>query len=331
MVGGAGEEFRPGEAPLKAVAPEEVARRVIDDADVRRTVGFLASDAMRGRDTPSPELERAAAWIAERFAVAGLDPAGDDGGFIQFWPYDPSATNGADRRPVQVPNVVAVLPGSEGARTGEYVIVTAHFDHVGVGAPSEEGDSIYNGADDNASGTAALLEVAEAFGALPSRPARPVLFLATSGEEKGLLGATWFAGNPTVFLSDAVALLNMDMVGRNSPDSVGIVGYDYSTLGPLIARTLEDNPWLGLTLDPEPVPGENLFARSDHYPFARRGIPAVALTSGLHEDYHRPGDEPSELDAEKVARVARLAFLVAYQLALGADAEWTPEGRGAVR
>ena len=335
LVSGGGDEFRDSDATARTVLPDEVARRVIDPREIRRHVAYLASDEMRGRNTPSPELERAASWIAEQFGLAGLEPAGQDGGFIQFWPYERNGlANGAapaTTRPVQVPNVVGIVPGSDAARAGEYVILTAHFDHVGVGTPDEDGDSVFNGADDNASGTAALLEIAQAFGSLVVRPARPVLFLATSGEEKGLLGASWFATNPTVFLSDAVAVLNMDMVGRNSPDSVGLVGHDYSSLGPLLVRIAADSRHLRLSVDTDPAPGENLFPRSDHYPFARTGIPAIAVTSALHEHYHHLDDEPALIDIDKAARVARLIFLAAYALAQGEDAAWTEEGRRAVR
>lgn len=336
MVRGGGDEFRDAGAPIRTVSPDEVARRSIDPREIRRHVRYLASDEMRGRDTPSPELERAASWIAEKFAAAGLEPAGQDGGFIQFWPYERSGPTGEDAAPatnaaVQVPNVAGIVPGSDAARAGEYVILTAHFDHIGLGTPTEDGDSVYNGADDNASGTAALLEIARAFGSLAVRPARPVLFLATSGEEKGLLGATWFASNPTVFLSDAVAVLNMDMVGRNSADSIGLVGHDYSSLGPLLVRIAAESRHLALSVDTDPAPGEDLFTRSDHYPFARTGIPAIAVTSALHEHYHHPDDEAALIDIDKAARVARLIFLAAYELATGEDATWTEEGRRAVR
>lgn len=323
MVSGGGDEFATGEAESVAVSAAEVARRIIDARDIRNSIGFLASDEMRGRDTPSPELDRAAAWIAERFGAAGLDPAGQDGGFIQFWPYE--------REGVQVPNVVAILAGSDARRAGEYVILVAHFDHLGVGAPTEGGDSVYNGADDNASGTAALIALARAFGALPARTERPVLFLATSGQEKGLLGATWFADNSTMFLTDAVAVLDIHMIGRNSPDSVGVAGHDYSNLGPLLARVAAESPDLGLTLDTDPAPGQDPFARGDQWLFARRGIPAVAITSGPHEDHHQPTDEVRHIDTDKAARVARLVFLAAYELAMGAEVEWTDAGRRAVR
>ncbi|HUE77514.1 MAG TPA: M28 family peptidase [Longimicrobiales bacterium] len=321
-VGGGDGEFTRGEGPAPVMEPDQVGRRVIDARDIRSSIAYLASDEMRGRDTPSPELERAAAWIAERFSAAGLEPAGQDGGFIQFWPYEPED--------VLVANVVALLLGTDAGRTGEYVILTAHFDHLGVGTPAEDGDSIYNGADDNASGTAALLELAEAFGALPGRPARPVLFLATSGKEKGLLGATWFADNPNVFLDDAVAVLNLDMIGRNSPDTVGVVGHDYSTLGPLLGRIARATRDLGLTLDTDPASGQDLFTRGDHYPFARLGIPAITITSAPHDDHHRPTDEVDRIDADKAARIARLVFLAAFVLAMGEEVAWTEAGRRAV-
>ena len=321
MVGSGGDEFRDEDAEVRTVTARGVAARVIDARDIRGHVGFLASDQMLGRDTPSPELERAASWIAARFAELGLVAAGQDGGYVHFWEYGDA----------QVPNVVGLVPGGDGARAGEYVVITAHFDHVGVGRPDDRGDSIYNGADDNASGVSAMLEIAEAFAALPARVARPVLFVATSGEEKGLRGARAFVADPTVFLSDAVAVLNLDMVGRNSPDSVGLVGHDYSTLGPLLLRAAAEHEALGLSIDLDPAPGQDLFARSDHYAFAARGIPAIAVTSGLHEHYHRPGDEPARIDADKVARVARLVFLAAHRLAAGEDAEWTEAGRRALQ
>ena len=320
LVSGGGDEFRDAGARAATVSPDDLARRSIDPREIRRHVAYLASDEMRGRDTPGPELERAASWIAERFAAAGLEPAGQDGGFIQFWPYERAG------EPVQVPNVVGIVPGSDAARAGEYVILLAHFDHLGVGTGNEDGDSIYNGADDNASGTAALLELARAFGSLAIRPARPILFLATSGGEKGRLGAAWFASHPTVFLSGAVAVLNMDMVGRNSPDSVGLVGHDDSPLGPLLVRIAAESRHLGLAIDTDLAAAEDLVARGDHVPFARDGIPAIAVTSGLHEHHHHPDDEAGRIDTAKAARVARLVFLAAHHLATGTDAAWTDQG-----
>src|SRR5690606_4787139 len=125
-----------------------------------------------------------------------------------------------------------------------YVVVTGHFDHVGVGQPNETGDSIYNGADDDASGTAAVLEIAEAMAALPEAPARSVLFLTVSGEEKGLLGSMAFAENPTVPIDAIVANVNMDMIGRNAPDTVIGIGQEYSTLEGMLQRISSERPEL---------------------------------------------------------------------------------------
>jgi Zn-dependent M28 family amino/carboxypeptidase len=228
---------------------------------------------------------------------------------------------------VDVPNVVALLPGSDSLLSREYIVFSAHIDHVGVGAPDADGDSIYNGADDDASGTAAVLEIAQAFAALDRRPARSLLFLLVSGEEQGLLGSDYFAENPTVPLSQVVANINIDMIGRNAPDTVVAIGQDYSSLGPSIQGIARAHPELGLTVAPDLWPEEQLFFRSDHFSFAVREVPAIFFTTGLHDDYHRPSDEPETIDYDKLTRVARLLFRFAHELATTATRpQWTPEG-----
>nr|NIP81684.1 M28 family peptidase [Gemmatimonadota bacterium]NIQ57166.1 M28 family peptidase [Gemmatimonadota bacterium]NIU77341.1 M28 family peptidase [Gammaproteobacteria bacterium]NIX46599.1 M28 family peptidase [Gemmatimonadota bacterium]NIY10923.1 M28 family peptidase [Gemmatimonadota bacterium] len=162
---------------LVGLAMDDAAAR-ITATDIGAHVGALAHDSMKGRRTGRPEIEAAAAYIAGALADAGLEPAGREG-YLDRWTFD--AGPGADSLASRPPNVVALLPGSDPALAGTFVVVTAHFDHVGVGPPDETGDSIYNGADDNASGTAALLEVAEALASLPAPPRRSVLFLAVSG------------------------------------------------------------------------------------------------------------------------------------------------------
>jgi Zn-dependent M28 family amino/carboxypeptidase len=208
------------------------------------------------------------------------------------------------------------------------VVLTAHFDHVGVSAPDASGDSIYNGADDNASGTAGLLGIAEAFAALPEPPARSVLFLAVSGEEKGLLGSMHFAANPTIPGEGIVANLNMDMIGRNAPDTLIAIGQEYSTFEQVLNEVLAAHPDLGLTVIRDPYPEEGLFFRSDQLSFIQRGVPSLFFFTGLHEDYHQPSDVLERIDADKVARVSRLGFLVAHRVATSREApEWTEEGR----
>jgi Zn-dependent M28 family amino/carboxypeptidase len=201
-------------------------------------------------------------------------------------------------------------------------------EHVGIGAPDAAGDSIYNGADDNASGTAGVLEVAEAFASLPEAPARSVIFLAVSGEEKGLLGAMAYVEDPPLIdTEDVVANVNLDMISRLAPDTIIGIGQEYSTLQTVLDQIQEHHPELGLSVILDPVPEERYFFRSDQLPFIQAGIPAVFFTTADHEDYHQPSDEAWKVDNDKAARVSRLAFLLAYHVAQDPTApEWTEEG-----
>jgi hypothetical protein len=229
------------------------------------------------------------------------------------------------------PNVVAVVRGSDPVLRDEYVVLSAHLDHVGVGRPVD-GDSIYNGADDNASGSAALLEIAQALSSDPARPRRSVIILHVSGEEKGLLGSRWFAENPTVPIESIVANVNIDMIGRNAPDSVVVIGKDYSSLGPLVEAIAARHPELGMTVADDLWPEQRFFFRSDHFNFARREIPALFFFTGVHEDYHRPGDTVDRIDAEKTARITRLIYHLVREIADDPRRpEWVPEGLEEVR
>jgi Zn-dependent M28 family amino/carboxypeptidase len=197
-----------------------------------------------------------------------------------------------------------------------------------VGAADESGDSIFNGADDNASGTAAVLEIAEAFGALGVAPARSVVFLLVSGEEKGLLGSRAWVENPTVSIGGIVANINLDMVGRNHPDTVIGIGQEYSTLETVLADIAASRPDVGLEVILDPKPEEMYFFRSDQLPFIQRDIPAVFFTTGDHDNYHEPSDEARLIDNDKAARVARLGFYLAHAIATTPTAPaWTEEGR----
>ncbi|HEX6369668.1 MAG TPA: M28 family metallopeptidase [Longimicrobium sp.] len=293
--------------------------------EMREHVAYLASDALRGRDTPSPGLDSAAAYLAREFARIGLQGGAGEGGFIQRYPLRPGSR-------VIAPNVVAVFPGSDPTLRNEYVVFSAHMDHVGVGRPVR-GDSIYNGADDDASGTSALLEVAEAFAALETRPARSILFLGVSGEEKGLLGSAYFSDHPTVPIASIVANLNIDMIGRNERDNVAVIGKDYSSLGDVVQRAAAENRALvGLTAGDDVWPDEGFFFRSDHFNFARKEIPAIFFFAGPHEDYHEPSDEVERLDVDKAARVARLVFLTGHAVATNPQRpQWTEAGLREVR
>ncbi len=232
------------------------------------------------------------------------------------------------------PNVVAELPGSDGDLRDEYVVLTAHFDHVGVGRPVD-GDSIYNGADDNGSGTAALLEVSRALAALPpeARPRRTILFAHVSGEEKGLLGSEWWVDHPTRPIENVVANINIDMVGGDAhPDTLAVLGNEYSSLGPLIMGISRARPELGLTTVSDMWPQEGLFFRSDQFNFMREDIPSLFLFAGLHECYHRPCDDIDFVNTDKIARVARLLTYTVLEIANAeVRPQWNPDGLSEVR
>src|SRR5690606_6611656 len=152
------------------------------------------------------------------------------------------------------------------------------------------------------------------------------------GEEKGLLGSRYYSDNPTVPLESIVANINVDMIGRNAPDSIVVIGQEYSSLGPLVNEVAAERPELGLTVAPDIWPQERFFFRSDHFNFARKEIPALFFFAGVHEDYHRPSDHVEKIDTDKAARVARLIFYTAYEIATRADApRWTEEGLQEVR
>ena len=234
-----------------------------------------------------------------------------------------------DARPA---NVVAMLPGSDPVLRDEYVVLSAHYDHVGVGTPVD-GDSIYNGADDNASGTAVLLEVARALALMDEAPRRSVVFVHVSGEEKGLLGSEWFVDHPTIDLDRAVANINADMVGGDAhPDTLVVIGKEYSTLGPLVDRINEGMPELNLVTSDDLWPEQRFFFRSDQFHFMRKEIPSLFFFTGVHECYHQPCDTVDFVDHDKAARVARLLLHSVLEIANQEERpEWDPAGLEEVR
>jgi hypothetical protein len=211
-------------------------------------------------------------------------------------------------------NVVGLFPGSDPEKKKEIIIYSAHYDHVGV----DEKGEIFNGSDDNASGTSSLLEIAQAFGQTP-RPARSVAFLWVSGEEKGLLGSHWFAGH--LNLPDdhkIVADINLDMVSRNDPKKIGVTPSpkhgDYNSLVPAAQASCQAEG-MQVVFD-----ADAYYFRTDSYSFASKGIPSIFFFAGVHADYHRPTDDVEKADFEKAARVARAAFRLGWQAAQAREA-----------
>ena len=214
-------------------------------------------------------------------------------------------------RDILTQNVVGVIEGSDSVRAKEVVVIGAHYDHVGVKRNTKTGeDSVYNGADDNASGTAALLEVARAFGGMGRAPRRSVLLIAFAGEEKGLFGSEYYVRKPFFPLGGTKAMLNMDMVGRGAPDSLQVIGAaEGSAL--LVTTRAENRPPEFVLVPTMKVQGGD----SDHSSFAKRGIPAVEYFTGFHEQYHKVTDHADLIDTQKVARVADLVFRTAWRIA----------------
>ncbi len=226
---------------------------------------------------------------------------------------------------VRSPNVVGILPGGDPDLADEYVVLTAHLDHLGVGDPVE-GDTIRNGAYDNASGCAVMLEIARAFAGLDERPARSLLFLAVTGEEKGLLGSEYYTEHPTVPIDAIVADINLDMVTMLMPlRDVVAFGAEHSSLAHPLERA---GRHLGIRSSPDPRPEEVIFVRSDQYSFVKKGIPSLYVTPGADSGdpdvdglalkkawqshiYHSPQDDMTQdMNLETGADMARLNFLL---------------------
>ena len=208
-------------------------------------------------------------------------------------------------------NVVALWEGSDPKLRDEAIVIGAHYDHVGVNKidikPGK--DNIFNGADDNASGTVGLLEVAEAFSLAP-RPKRSVIFIAFAGEEKGLFGSRVYVERPLWSLTDTKAMFNMDMIGRNDGDKLTVIGFSRSPgLNDVNTR---ENQFIGLKLE---YNGEQFFRRSDHFNFARKKIPVLGYHTGEHEDYHKVTDHADKINEGKVAMISKLLFRTAWQVA----------------
>ncbi|MGH7514694.1 MAG: M20/M25/M40 family metallo-hydrolase, partial [Gemmatimonadales bacterium] len=276
-------------------------------------ISALADDSMEGRGTATPGGDRAARLIADRMREFGLAPAGDSGYFQRVplaattdstgrhhWSLVP--TGESPRATVRAVNVIGMVRGADPALRDQAILIDAHYDHLGIGPPVN-GDSIYNGADDDASGVVAVLGAARALGSGPP-PKRTVVFLATTGEELGLLGTRWYVDHPAVPLERTVANLEIEMIGR--PDSLAggpgkgwLTGFERSTMGEWLAAA-------GIPVVADPRPAQQFFLRSDNIAFARRGIPAHTLSSyGMHADYHTPADQVDRIDAGHLAAMVQ--------------------------
>lgn len=272
----------------------------------------LAGPAMEGREAGTKGGQAAGEYIAKQFARLHLQGAGDDGTFFQ--PFDDGLRN-----------VLAIVPGSDPKLRDQTIVVGAHYDHVGLGGGglslSGYGE-IHPGADDNASGTSAVIELAKALTILTPKPKRSIVLAAWDGEEKGLLGSKHWVAHPTVPLDRVAAVVNLDMVGRLRDNHLQVFGVRSGSGWRRLVSSQNDET--GLKLDFS----WDLQSKSDHYLFFDRGIPVIMFHTGLHDNLHRSTDTAKLINGSGMAQVTRLLLGVVCELA---DRPAVPEYRAAAR
>jgi hypothetical protein len=274
------------------------ARQSITADELKQIVAALADDTFEGREAGSRGSRAASGYIVDRLKRCGVQGGAEKSGYFQ--PF------GAYR------NTLGLIAGSDPVLKDEYIVVGAHYDHVGYGTSRNSYGPIghiHNGADDNASGVAALLEVIDAVCQLPERPKRSLLFAFWDGEEKGLLGSQHWVGEPTVPTAEVALAFNLDMVGRLRDSRLEVYGVRTSPGLRRIVSRQNDPPGLQLDFNWDVRPD------SDHQSFFSRSIPFLMLHTGKHPDYHRPSDDAEKINTEGLAQISQLMFNVLVELA----------------
>ncbi len=300
-----------GAQESRAPASPSPTARVLED------VKHLSSDGLQGRGVGTAGLDSAAEYLARRFRQIGLEPAGTDG-YFQPFDLDPTAPALAHAGvgAARVRNVVGKLTG-RGPTANEVVIIGAHYDHLGLGGSgSLDPDStgvVHNGADDNASGTAALLETAAELRTRPGNR-RTFYFVAFTAEELGLLGSDYFAKNPTYVPQSAYAMVNFDMVGRMRENALMVIGVGSAAELPQLVDAANARHGLAITTTSDP------WGRSDHSSFYAQNMPVVHLFTNTHSEYHRTTDDWELINADGIVRIATYAADLSWTLATRAQA-----------
>ena len=295
--------------------------KTITEKELSEHLYTYASDEFEGRDTGAPGQKKAVEYIRNYYKSIGVEPGDLEGDYFQEMTLTMRGRRGQKPKTVETENVIAIIKGSE--KPDEYVVITAHLDHVGI----TDGE-IYNGADDDGSGTVALLEIAEAFKKAADKgkgPKRSIVFLHVTGEEKGLLGSAYYADNPVYPLANTVVNLNVDMIGRIDPtrreknrDYVYLIGSDHDSidLHELSEQTNAES--VNMTLDyrfNDKNDPNRFYYRSDHYNFAKNGIPIIFYFTGTHADYHQPSDTPDKIEYDLLELRSKLIFYTAWNIA----------------
>lgn len=317
-----------GTSLVHAQTAVERGLKSINRASAEAIVGFLADDELQGREAGMHGSRVAARYLAANLKEAGIRPLYGDSYFQPFeacakerqqkgarWQVHPDSIallKQGTHRVLRMANVLGVIPGQ---RTDEYVIVGAHFDHLGTDETLAD-DAIYNGADDNASGVSAVLQIARAFQASGQKLLRNVIIAFWDGEEKGLLGSKHFVQSCD-FIGKVKGYLNFDMIGRNNkPDRPRHVVYFYTAAHPAFGQWLKDDiARYGLALEPDYRAWDRPVGGSDNASFAMRDIPIIWYHTDGHPDYHQPSDHADRLNWEKVVNITKASFLNVWNLA----------------
>ncbi|WP_407482033.1 M28 family metallopeptidase [Elizabethkingia meningoseptica] len=295
----------------------ESSLKSISADNLKRDLYIIASDEMQGRDTGSPGQKKAGEYMIGQYKKmkVGHPPSMDS-----YYQKVPSEYMSKRKKINDSENILAYIEGSE--KPNEIIVVSAHYDHVGM-----NNGQIYNGADDDGSGTVGVMAIAEAFQKAKKAghgPKRSILFLHVTGEEKGLFGSSYYSDNPVFPLANTVADLNIDMIGRvdplhkDNPNFVYVVGSEMlsSQLKEAVekANKATHNLYLDYKYD-DPKDPDRIYYRSDHYNFAKHNIPIAFFFDGIHEDYHKPTDTPDKIDYPLLMKRTQLVFTIAWDLA----------------
>ena len=301
--------------------------KTITAEDLKEYLYVYASDEFEGRNTGDAGQKKAVEYLRNFYIENEIGPGDPDKDYFQKMKLNLRRGNEGE---VDTENVIAIIKGTE--IPDEYVILTAHLDHVGYGRTGSRAgrnvNKIHNGADDDGSGTVAVLEIAQAFKEASKKgkgPKRSIIFLHVTGEEKGLLGSAYYADNPIYPLEDTVTNLNLDMIGRTDPTREGknreyiyIIGSDHDSqdLHNLSEKTNSEtvNIDLDYRFNAKDDP-QRFYYRSDHYNFAKNGIPIIFYFSGTHPDYHMPSDTPDKIEYDLLEVRSRLVFYTAWNIA----------------
>ena len=301
--------------------------KTITADDLKEYLYVYASDEFEGRNTGEAGQKKAVEYLRNFYIENDIEAGDPDKDYFQKMTLNISRGNEGE---VDSENVIAIIRGSE--IPDEYVILTAHLDHVGYGRTGSRAgrnvNKIHNGADDDGSGTVAVLEIAQAFKEASKKgkgPKRSIVFLHVTGEEKGLLGSAYYADNPIYPLEDTVTNLNLDMIGRTDPTRQGenreyiyIIGSDHDSQDLHNLSELTNSETVNIDLDyrfnakDDP---QRFYYRSDHYNFAKNGIPIIFYFSGTHPDYHMPSDTPDKIEYDLLEVRSRLVFYTAWNIA----------------